>query len=134
VRDLQEETMKKKPIHSDNAPAAIGTYSQAIQAGDLVFISGQIPLVPATMEVVDGDFEARARQVFENLQAVAEAAGGSLNDVVKLTIFLTDLGNFATVNSVMESFFEQPFPARAAVGVASLPKGVDVEADAILLV
>ncbi len=126
--------MKKKPIHSDNAPAAIGTYSQAIQAGDLVFISGQIPLVPATMEVVDGDFEARARQVFKNLQAVAEAAGGSLNDVVKLTIFLTDLGNFATVNSVMESFFEQPFPARAAVGVASLPKGVDVEADAILLV
>jgi reactive intermediate/imine deaminase len=126
--------MKKKPIHSDNAPAAIGTYSQAIQAGDLVFISGQIPLVPATMEVVDGDFEARARQVFENLQAVAEAAGGNLNDVVKLTIFLTDLGNFATVNSVMESFFEQPFPARAAVGVASLPKGVDVEADAILLV
>jgi reactive intermediate/imine deaminase len=86
------------------------------------------------MEVVDGDFEARARQVFENLQAVAEAAGGSLNDVVKLTIFLTDLGNFATVNSVMESFFEQPFPARAAAGVASLPKGVDVEADAILLV
>jgi reactive intermediate/imine deaminase len=86
------------------------------------------------MEVVDGDFEARARQVFENLQAVAAAAGGSLNDVVKLTIFLTDLDNFATVNSVMESFFEQPFPARAAVGVASLPKGVDVEADAILVV
>jgi len=126
--------MNKKPIHSDNAPAAIGTYSQAIQAGNLVFLSGQIPLVPATMEVVDGDFEARARQVFENLQAVAEAAGGSLNDIVKLTIFLTDLGNFATVNEVMESFFEQPFPARAAVGVASLPKGVDVEADAILAV
>jgi reactive intermediate/imine deaminase len=126
--------MSKKAIHSDNAPAAIGPYSQAIQAGNLVFLSGQIPLVPATMEVIDGDFEARARQVFENLQAVAEAAGGSLNDVVKLTIFLTDLGNFATVNSVMESFFEQPFPARAAIGVASLPKGVDVEADAILLV
>jgi reactive intermediate/imine deaminase len=124
--------MNKKPIHSDNAPAAIGTYSQAIQAGNLVFLSGQIPLVPATMEVVDGDFEARARQVFENLQAVAEAAGGSLNDIVKLTIFLTDLGNFATVNTVMESFFEQPFPARAAVEVAALPKGVDVEADAIL--
>ena len=124
--------MNKKPIHSDNAPAAIGTYSQAIQAGNLVFLSGQIPLVPATMEVVDGDFEARARQVFENLQAVAEAAGGSLNDIVKLTIFLTDLGNFAIVNTVMESFFEQPFPARAAIGVASLPKGVDVEADAIL--
>jgi len=126
--------MNKKAIHSENAPAAIGTYSQAIQAGNLVFLSGQIPLVPATMEVVDGDFEARARQVFENLRAVAEAAGGDLNDIVKLTIFLTDLGNFATVNSVMESFFEQPFPARAAVGVSALPKGVDVEADAILAV
>ena len=126
--------MSKKPIHTNDAPAAIGTYSQAVQAGNFVFLSGQIPLVPATMEIVEGDFEARARQVFENLQAVATAAGGSLNDVVKLTIFLTDLGNFATVNSVMESFFDQPFPARAAVGVASLPKGVDVEADAILVV
>ena len=126
--------MNKKSIHSDNAPAAIGTYSQAIQTGNLVFLSGQIPLVPATMEIVDGDFEARARQVFENLRAVAEAAGGGLDDVVKLTVFLTDLGNFATVNSVMENFFEQPFPARAAVGVASLPKGVDVEADAILAI
>ena len=126
--------MNKKAIHSENAPAAIGPYSQAIQAGNMVFLSGQIPLVPATMEVVDGDFEARARQVFENLQAVTEAAGGSLNDIVKLTIFLTDLGNFATVNAVMESFFEQPFPARAAVEVAALPKGVDVEADAILVV
>ncbi|MDH4056529.1 MAG: RidA family protein [Gammaproteobacteria bacterium] len=126
--------MKKKAVHTDNAPAAIGTYSQAIQAGNLVFLSGQIPLVPETMEVVAGDFEARARQVFDNLSAVAEAAGGSLNDVVKLTIFLTDLGNFATVNSVMETYFERPFPARAAVGVASLPKGVDVEADAILAI
>jgi reactive intermediate/imine deaminase len=126
--------MSKKPIHSDNAPAAIGTYSQAIEAGGLVFLSGQIPLVPTTMEIVAGDFEARARQVFDNLQAVAEAAGGSLDDVVKLTVFLTDLDNFATVNSVMESYFTQPFPARAAVGVASLPKGVDVEADAILVV
>jgi len=126
--------MNKKTIHSDFAPAAIGTYSQAIQAGGFVFLSGQIPLVPATMEVVNGDFEARARQVFENLRAVAEAAGGSLEDVVKLTIYLTDLDNFATVNTVMESFFEQPFPARAAVGVASLPKGVDVEADAILAI
>lgn len=124
--------MSKQAIHSDNAPAAIGTYSQAVQAGGLVFLSGQIPLDPATMDVVAGDFEARARQVFDNLRAVAEAAGGSLNDVVKLTVFLTDLGNFATVNSVMEDYFEQPFPARAAVGVASLPKGVDVEADAIL--
>jgi reactive intermediate/imine deaminase len=124
--------MSKTAIHSDNAPAAIGTYSQAIKVGDLVFLSGQIPLDPKTMEIVDGDFEARARRVFDNLRAVAEAAGGSLNQVVKLTVFLTDLNNFATVNSVMEDYFEQPFPARAAVGVASLPKGVDVEADAIL--
>ncbi|MCH8099140.1 MAG: RidA family protein [Proteobacteria bacterium] len=124
----------KKAIHSDHAPAAIGTYSQAVQAGNLVFLSGQIPLLPDTMEVVDGDFEARARQVFKNLQAVAAAAGGSLDDVVKVTVYLTDLSNFATVNKVMESFFEQPYPARAAVGVASLPKGVDVEADAILAI
>ena len=124
--------MTKKAIHTDNAPAAIGTYSQAIEVNDLVFLSGQIPLDPATMEVVDGDFEARARQVFDNLAAVAGAAGGSLNDVVKLTVFLTDLGNFATVNAVMEDYFHKPFPARAAVGGASLPKGVDVEADAIL--
>ena len=126
--------MSKTRIHTDDAPAAIGTYSQAIQSGSLVFLSGQIPLVPATMEIVDGDFEARARQVFMNLKAVAEAAGGSLNDAVKITVFLTNLDNFATVNSVMEEFFERPFPARAAVGVASLPKGVDVEADAVLAI
>ena len=126
--------MNKKPIHSDNAPAAIGTYSQAIEAGGLVFISGQIPLLPASMEIVAGDFEARARQVFDNLKAVAQAAGGNLNDAVKITVFLTNLENFATVNTVMEDYFEQPFPARAAVGVASLPKGVDVEADAILVI
>lgn len=124
--------MSKQSIHSDSAPAAIGTYSQAIRTGDLVFLSGQIPLDPTTMDVVDGDFEARARQVFDNLRAVADAAGGDLTQVVKLTIFLTDLANFATVNSVMEDYFQQPYPARAAVGVASLPKGVDVEADAIL--
>jgi reactive intermediate/imine deaminase len=123
----------KTPIHSDNAPAAIGTYSQAIAAsGTIVFLSGQIPLDPQSMEVVDGDFEARARQVFRNLAAVAAAAGGSLDDAVKITVFLTDLDNFATVNKVMEDFFEAPYPARAAVGVASLPKGVDVEADAVL--
>ncbi len=126
--------MNKKPIHSDNAPAAIGTYSQAIQSGNLVFLSGQIPLLPATMEIVDGDFETRATQVFENLKTVAEAAGGSLNDAVKITVFLTNLDDFATVNAVMERFFEQPYPARAAVGVASLPKGVDVEADAVLII
>ncbi len=124
--------MSKEAISSDGAPAAIGTYSQAIRSGELVFLSGQIPLDPATMEVVDGDFEARARQVFANLAAVADAAGRDLNSIVKLTIYLTDLGNFATVNSVMESLFDTPYPARAAVGVASLPKGVDVEADAIL--
>jgi len=124
--------MTKAAIHTDDAPAAIGTYSQAIDVNGLVFLSGQIPLDPATMEVVEGDFEARARRVFDNLAAVAAAAGGTLDDVVKLTVFLTDLGNFATVNTVMEDYFEEPFPARAAVGVVSLPKGVDVEADAIL--
>ncbi len=126
--------MSKQAIHSDKAPAAIGTYSQAIKVDGLVFLSGQIPLDPATMEVVSGDFEARARQVFDNLQAVAQAAGGDLNNVVKLTVFLTDLGNFGAVNSVMEDYFDTPFPARAAVGVASLPKGVDIEADAILAI
>lgn len=124
--------MIKKAVHTDSAPAAIGTYSQAIQAGNLVFLSGQIPLRADTMELVTGDFDGRARQVFENLDAVARAAGGDLNNVVKLTIFLTDLDNFASVNAIMEEFFEKPFPARAAVGVASLPKGADVEADAIL--
>ena len=124
--------MSKKAIASSAAPAAIGTYSQAIRAGNLVFLSGQIPLDPESMDVVDGDFDARARRVFDNLAAVAEAAGGSLADIVKLTIFLTDLGNFAAINKVMEDYFDAPYPARAAVGVASLPKGVDVEADAIL--
>ena len=124
--------MSKQVIHSDNAPAAIGTYSQATRTGDLVFISGQVPFDPATMEFVDGDFEARVRQVFENLKAIAAAAGGNLNDAVKLTIYLTDLANFATVNSVMDDYFDKPYPARAAVGVASLPRGADVEADAIL--
>jgi reactive intermediate/imine deaminase len=124
--------MTKQAIHTDSAPAAIGTYSQAIQSGNFVFLSGQIPLVPETMELVAGDFDTRARQVFKNLEAVANAAGGNLGNVVKVTIFLTDLDNFAAVNAVMEEFFEKPFPARAAVGVASLPKGTDVEADAIL--
>lgn len=124
--------MNKQAIHSDNAPAAIGTYSQAVRSGNLVFLSGQIPLVPETMQVVEGDFEARARQVFDNLRAVARAAGGDLDQAVKLTIFLTDLGNFATVNAVMEDYFAQPYPARAAVEVSALPKGVDVEADAVL--
>ena len=126
--------MKKQAIHSDGAPSAIGTYSQAIRSGQFVFLSGQIPLDAATMEIVGGDFEARARQVFENLKAVAVQAGGDLDHVVKLTIYLTDLDNFATVNSVMADYFQEPYPARAALGVASLPKGTDVEAEAILSV
>ena len=126
--------MSKQTIHTDRAPAAVGTYSQAVRVGNFVFLSGQIPLVPGTMEVVDGDFAARARQVFENLKAVAEEAGGNLNDAVKLTIFLTDLDNFAAVNEVMAEYCDEPYPARAAVQVAALPKGVDVEADAILAI
>ncbi len=127
-----EHPLNKTAIHSDNAPAAIGTYSQAIRSGNFVFLSGQIPLDPATMEIVDGDFDARARRVFENLKAVAEAAGGTLDQIVKLTVYLTDLENFAAVNVAMAEFFTEPYPARAALGVASLPKGADVEAEAIL--
>lgn len=125
--------MSKTVINTDKAPAAIGTYSQAIKAGNTVYLSGQIPLAPKTMELVEG-FEAQAVQVFENLKAVAEAAGGSLKDVVKLNIFLTDLGNFATVNEVMGRYFQQPYPARAAIGIAALPKGSQVEMDAILVI
>jgi len=125
--------LDKKPIQSDHAPKAIGTYSQAIRSGNLVFLSGQIPLDPVTMEIVSGDFETRARQVFRNLQAVAKAAGGSVDNIVKLTVYLTDMGNFATVNKVMGEFFTEPYPARAALGVASLPKAADVEAEAILV-
>jgi reactive intermediate/imine deaminase len=126
--------MSKEAINTDGAPSAIGTYSQGVKSGQLVFLSGQIPLDPATMEIVDGDFEVRARRVFDNLQAVAEAAGGNLDQIVKLTIYLTDLDNFATVNKVMADYFLEPYPARAALGVASLPKGADVEAEAILAV
>ena len=126
--------MTKQTIHTNSAPAALGTYSQAIKVGQFVFLSGQVPLVPETMEVVEGDFAARARQVFDNLKAVAEEAGGSLNDAVKITIFLTDLGNFATVNEVMAEYCDEPYPARAAVQVSALPKGVDIEADAILAI
>ena len=124
--------MTKNIISTDNAPSAIGTYSQAVRTGNLVFVSGQIPLNPQTMEIVDGDFEARARRVFDSLRAICEEAGGNLDQIVKLTIYLTDLGNFATVNSVMAEYFTAPFPAHAALEVAGLPKGVDIEADAIL--
>jgi reactive intermediate/imine deaminase len=124
--------VSKNIIHTSDAPAAIGTYSQAVRSGNFLFMSGQIPLDPASMEVVEGDFADRAHRVFQNLRAVAEAAGGNLDQVVKLTIYLTDLNDFATVNSVMSQYFTEPYPARAALGVASLPKGVDIEAEAIL--
>lgn len=123
----------RRIISTDQAPAAIGTYSQAVQAGNTVYISGQIPLDPVTGAMVEGDFEAQARQVFSNLSAVAEAAGATLQAAVKLTIFLTDLGEFAAVNRVMSEFFSEPYPARAAVEVSALPKGALVEADAILV-
>ncbi len=125
--------MNKQVITSEQAPSAIGPYSQAIKVGNTVYLSGQIPLDPATMEVVGG-FEAQVCRVFDNLSAVAEAAGGKLQDIVKLNIFLTDLGNFATVNEIMERYFEKPYPARAAIGVAALPKGVPVEMDGIMVV
>ncbi|NQD80507.1 RidA family protein [Pseudomonas sp. CrR14] len=125
--------MSKSVINSDKAPGAIGTYSQAIKAGNTVYLSGQIPLDPQTMELVEG-FEAQTVQVFENLKSVIEAAGGSFKDVVKLNIFLTDLSHFATVNEVMGRYFQQPYPARAAIGVAALPKGAQVEMDGILVI
>lgn len=120
-------------ISTDKAPAAIGTYSQAIKSGNTVYMSGQIPLNPATMELVEG-FEAQTVQVFENLKAVADAAGGTLKNIVKLNIFLTDLSHFAKVNEVMGRYFEPPYPARAAIGVAALPRGSAVEMDAIMVI
>lgn len=125
--------MSKVIISTDKAPSAIGTYSQAVKVGDTVYLSGQIPLDPVQMVLVEGDFEAQTVQVFENLKAVAEAAGGSLNDVVKLNIFLTDLSNFAKVNEVMSRYFQQPYPARAAIGVAALPKDAQVEMDGVMV-
>ncbi len=126
--------MTNKPIHTDTAPAAIGTYSQAVasSAPQTVYISGQIPLDPTTMDVVSNDFKAQAEQVFKNLAAICKAADGSLSNCVKLTIYLTDLGNFADVNEVMASFFSTPYPARAAIEVSALPKGVSIEIDAIM--
>jgi reactive intermediate/imine deaminase len=124
--------MARQIISTDGAPKAIGTYSQAVKAGDTVYLSGQIGLDPATMEMLEG-IDAQVRRVFDNLSAVAQAAGGSLADIVKLNIFLTDLGHFALVNSIMAEYFKEPYPARAAVGVASLPRGALVEADAVLV-
>lgn len=123
----------KAVFHSDKAPAAIGPYSQAVKAGDTVYFSGQIPLDPETMELVEGDIQDRTRRVFDNLTAVAEAAGGSLAQFAKVNIFLTDLNDFAAVNEVMKEYFQEPYPARACVGVASLPKGTDVEIEGIMV-
>jgi reactive intermediate/imine deaminase len=124
--------MAKTIISTDKAPAAIGTYSQAVKVGNTVYISGQIPLDPTTMEVCSQDFAAQATQVFENLKAVAEASGGTLADAVKLNISMTDLANFPTINEIMATYIDEPYPARAAVGVAALPKAVQVEIEAIL--
>ncbi|NTS75947.1 RidA family protein [Catenovulum sp. SM1970] len=124
--------MSKQIISTENAPAAIGTYSQAVKVGTTVYLSGQIPLVPETMELNSEDFAEQADQVFKNLSAVCEAAGGSLNDMVKVNIFLLDLANFATVNEIMAKYFEQPYPARAAIGIGQLPRGAQIEIDGVL--
>jgi len=124
----------KAVIHTDNAPAAIGTYSQAIKAGDTVFLSGQIPLDPATMTLVQGGIAEQTEQVFRNLAAVCEAAGGALQDMVKLNIYLTDLGHFATVNEIMARHFHQPYPARAAIGISALPRDALVEMDGVMVI
>ncbi|GBL03565.1 RidA family protein [Glaciecola sp. KUL10] len=125
--------MSKSIIQTDNAPAAIGTYSQAVKAGSTVYLSGQIPLVPATMEMVSEDFSEQAVQVFENLKAVCSAAGGDMSHLVKVNIFLTDLGHFAKVNEIMAQYFNQPYPARAAIGVAQLPKDAQIEIDGVMV-
>jgi len=124
--------MSKQTFHTKEAPAAIGTYSQAVRHGDLVFLSGQIPLVPASMELVGDDFKAQVRQVFDNLGAVCAAAGAGLDDIVKLTVYLVDMDRFAEVNHIMGEYFSEPYPARAAIGVASLPRGAQIEMDAIV--
>ena len=124
--------MSREIISTKNAPAAIGTYSQAVKVGKTVYLSGQIPLDPATMQLVEGGIDAEITRVFENLKAVATAAGGSLNDAVKITVFLTDLSHFARVNEIMATYFKLPYPARAAVGVAALPRGARVEIKGIL--
>ena len=124
--------MSREVIYTEQAPQAIGTYSQAVKIDKTVYLSGQIPLVPTTMEVIEDDISAQIHQVFRNLTAVAEASGGNLQDIVKLTIFLTDLADFAVVNEIMAGYFSAPYPARAAIGVAALPKGVAVEMDGIM--
>lgn len=126
--------MSKQAIHTDKAPAAIGVYSQAIKAGNTVYISGQIPLIPETGEMISDNIEDQIHQVFKNMQAIAEESGGDLSNAVKVTVFLTDLGNFGAVNEIMAQYFPEPYPARAALEISALPKGALVEADAILSV
>ena len=126
--------MKKTIVATDQAPAAIGTYSQAVKVDQTVYLSGQIGLDPATMEMVDGGFEAQTHRVFQNLRAVCEAAGGDLSNIVKLNVFMLDLSHFATVNAIMAEYFDQPYPARAAVGLSQLPKGALIEMDAVAVV
>ena len=125
--------MPRIPIHSDRAPAAIGPYSQAVRQGDTVYLSGQIPLDPGSGLLVEGDIDAQARRAFDNLRAVCEAAGGSLADVVRLGLYLTDLGQFTAVNAVMADYFDAPYPARSTIGVASLPRGAQFEVDAVMV-
>ena len=125
--------MTKQIITTDKAPQAIGTYSQAVKVGNTLYLSGQIPLDPVTMTLVDGEIDQQIRRVFENLKAVAEAANGNFGDVVKLNVFLTDLGHFSRVNEIMAEYFSEPYPARAAIGVAALPRGANVEMDAVLM-
>jgi reactive intermediate/imine deaminase len=125
--------MSRQVIVTEDAPAAIGTYSQAVRVGATVYVSGQIPLDPQTGELVSGDIEGEIRRVFDNLEAICEAAGGSLAEIVKLNVFLTDLAHFPTLNRIMGEYFEPPYPARAAIGVASLPRGARVEMDAVLV-
>lgn len=125
--------MKKEVIQTGRAPQAIGTYSQAVKVGNTVYLSGQIPLNPDTMTLVEGNMEVQIKQVFENLSAVINAAGGCFGDIVKLNVFLTDLSDFPLVNEIMSQYFKQPYPARAAIGVAALPKGASVEMDAIMV-
>jgi len=125
--------MNKRIIDTDRAPRAIGTYSQAVRVGETLYLSGQIPLVPETMALVQGDVQAQIRRVFDNLEAVAVAAGGDLADLVKLTVFLTDLADFPLVNQVMAEYFSEPYPARAVIGVSALPKGAAVEMDAVMV-
>jgi len=126
--------MAKKIISTENAPQAIGTYSQAVKTGDTVYLSGQIPLVPSNMTMVEGEIDKQIHQVFQNLTAVCEAAGGKLQDIVKLNIFLTDLTHFPVVNEIMAQYFAQPYPARAAIGVSQLPKDAQVEMDGIMVI